>query len=113
MGIEPDMLLEPGLMVGPIGGVFNNLVKGVGNVSRGEWGEAAKSMSPRAWRGATTRALGGGDIRDKSGRLLYVPSAGETAGYLLGFQPQGLSQLREEQETTRRSEDIAGAKLDR
>jgi hypothetical protein len=100
-------------LVGPIGGVFENLFRGGSELSRGDIGEAAKAIVPRAFRGLVTMSADDWSFRDKGGRLIDNPSPGEQLMYVLGVTPKAVRDFREQQSLARRSEDIEGAKTSR
>lgn len=98
-------------VVGPIGGVFESVGRGVQKMAAGDWGEGAELMVPRAVQKALRLYNDQGVFRDQSGQLIYEPSTLEAIAYRLGFQPQVLREHQEAAQMTRQSEKVWAAQM--
>lgn len=113
LGVDQFKGFSMANIVGPIGGVLENVFKGGSELSVGDFGEAGKLMVPRAFRGAVTLASDDWAFRDKGGRLIDNPSTAEQLMFILGVTPKTVKDYREQQALIRRSEDVADAQIDR
>jgi hypothetical protein len=98
---------------GPAANIATNWTRAVGDLSKGEVASAARRVTPTGLRGFVDLATNNWQVKDRLGNLVFDPTAAETATRLLGFSPKRLSQYYEQQSILKRSEQIAGDKLNR
>lgn len=94
-----------GDMVGPVGSILENMVKGLNWFGQGEPVKGFKELVPNAFKTivemSDSRAkYGDSSFRDAGGNLTYNPTKGQAAAYLLGFRPKELSEKRQLQRLT-------------
>lgn len=99
-------------MLGPVPGVIENMYTALGNFGHGEPVKAVKALVPQAFKNAidmadTKMKYGDTAFRDKTGDMLYQPTQGQVAAYMLGFRPRELSAKRQAQTMLALSEDNA------
>lgn len=106
MGVSPYDGFSVANLLGPTGSVFANMASGVNQLATGNTGDAIKSLMPVPYKNIIDLYNDGGAIRDKSGALIYEPTAAEASLFALGLRPKRLTDFRETQRNIERAENI-------
>jgi hypothetical protein len=105
LGINGYDGLNVGDFIGPVGGIFDNIIKATQYATTERYGQAVQALVPNAYKHVIDLYRNDGVIRDETGKLLVTPATHEAALYALGFKPTILTNTREREKMIQLSED--------
>jgi hypothetical protein len=103
-GVSEVNGFEPGRLLGAPYSLVTNFIKGGQQALSGDPG-ALDSFVPSGVKKLEQLARAGGQVLDYRNRPIFKPTAMETAGIALGFQPKRLSDFNAAQRITKQAED--------
>jgi hypothetical protein len=95
LGLSPYDGWSAGNLLGPSGSIVENAVRSVQSASQGDYGKAAESIMPVAWRNVAKNWRNDWKMYDGRGRLLMEPTESEILLDSVGFRPARLNKMRD------------------
>ncbi len=89
-GVSEYNGFQPGLLMGPPANLVSNFVNGGVALAQGD-AQGAMAFVPPGLKKLTQYLANDNKLKDYRDRPLFQPTAGETAGIMLGFNPKRLS----------------------
>lgn len=104
LGVSPYDGFSWANVAGPASQLLENYVKGVGQASQGQFGEAARTVAPQSIKQVLQLVHDDWAVRDKAGRMISEMTPAEQVLATIGFKPKRLTQYYEEQSIRERTE---------
>lgn len=104
-GVSESNGFQPELLLGAPVNLISNFLGGAMKLAKGET-QGADAFVPPAIRKLTKLVQNDGTVKDYKNRPLFQPTAAETVGIALGFQPKRQSDLNAASRMLDQSEDI-------
>jgi hypothetical protein len=95
LGLSPYDGWNAANLFGPAGSILENMGRAAQDASIGDYGKAAESIMPIAWRNVVKNWRNDWKMYDGRGRLLMEPTEGELVLDSVGFRPARLNKMRD------------------
>jgi hypothetical protein len=104
-GVSEVNGFDPETLLGAPANLVSNFIKGGQKLAQGDFGGATDKFAPSALKKIGQYIRSGGQVQDYRNRPIFSPSASETLGTFLGFQPKRLTDFNAADRIARQAQD--------